>query len=135
MRTLTLDNAINMFVNKRIKGLQLDFFRENNEVLLQLFKGYDVVNWDIDYVVDYNDVVFCLHFHKAKTNNFINFERFLNSNISNLFTLIKEQGQFMYYANLSSNIGVSALENEVRGIIDIVYDLNRENFIFTLNQY
>lgn len=135
MAQLSLDSAIRTFVSSREKGLQLDLFRNNGQVLLQLFKGYDVVNWGIGFVPRGDDLVMMLHFKKHKTDNDLNYQRFLGSNIFARFQRVQVQGEEMYYSKSSTTEDAAILELEVREIIEKVYQFGTEKVTFSLKAY
>ncbi len=71
------------YIEKLLKlnepNTQLDFFRNNGQVLLQVYKQKDVLSWGLGInIVAIDGLVFELHFHKAKTNNSINKTNFIN---------------------------------------------------------
>ncbi|UOX34827.1 hypothetical protein LXD69_04785 [Flavobacterium sediminilitoris] len=135
MFNLSLNSAISIFINSQEKNLQLDFFRENQQVLLQIFKGYDVKNWKIAFESDNDDLILMIHFHKDKIDNKLNLERFKNSKWYNDFERVIMQGEVQYYLKSRTAHDSNILEIEIRELINIVYSLSFEKVAFTLNAY
>jgi len=136
MKTSTLTSYIVKFNNLNDKNLQLDFFRGNKQVVLQIFKGYDVRLWNIDFEVkDYNSYILNLHFNKGKTNNKLNYDRFMNSSYFNKFKLVKVNKIFTNYFEIGQNESIEFVENTILDIIRVIYDIDLNEVEFTLNAY
>lgn len=137
MNNISITSAIDTFLNSNEKGLQLDFFRKNGQVLLQVFKGYDVEGWDIDLVLpDEDSVVIELHFHKNKTDNKANLDQFMQSGFFNEFEKVdlKDQDNAFFSIVIHNQDG-EALEDKLHNIIAEIYSLDGEEVGFTLNAY
>ncbi|MFD0991668.1 hypothetical protein [Tenacibaculum geojense] len=123
----------NNFLTSNEKNLQLDFFRDNGQVLLQVYKQYDVNNWDLEfYSTDINSIVIEIHFHKDKTNNELNFMRFKKSELSKKFIELEKNS---YFYRLESKTSKNEFIEFIFNTINIVYEIKNKKFDFTLNAY
>lgn len=108
-------------------NLQINFFRENGLIILQVFKGNTVKNWGekLPKLKSDNQLVFCLHFNDGKTNNVYNYERFKTSKWNDLFIEVKDEGWLGYVSDSDS---VTQVHEMISNIIKDIYDL--EEFTF-----
>jgi len=128
-------SLINIFLKSKEKNIQLDFYRENGEVLLQIFKGYDVSLWEVDLEFLKNDnIVYQLLFHKDKTNNDGNLKRFEDSFMYSNFKKVDFYNQEAYFYVQSINLP-KELENKISEILNEVYDIGLDQIKLTLNAY
>ena len=137
MNNLTLENALNKLQFTLEKNVQLDFFRYNGEVLLQIFKGSDVKHWEIDLEI-LNDkcFVFQVLFHKNKTNNDLNYDRFISSNLNNEFEKIPFHGQLAFFSLVPFDLlNENQIQEKIVKLIIKLYNINTSEFYFTLNAY
>ncbi|XLS28400.1 hypothetical protein ACJD0Z_14480 [Flavobacteriaceae bacterium M23B6Z8] len=132
---MNLTTALQFFIRSDEKGLQLDFFRDDGQVLLQIYKGNEVATWNKVYVIDENELLLLLRFHKSKTDNESNFNRFMSLNTFTQFRKIKDQNQIFYYQPVSATTKIPMLQRKILDIIFDVYDLRSNQFSFTLNAY
>ena len=132
---LTITHFLQKMLTSTEKNIQLDIFRENGEVLLQIFKSDDVKNWDVDFVVTQNALVFQLLFNGGKTDNKANQKRFLEAEISEDFEKVEFYNQETYFANFPITMGIETIENIVGRTIAEVYDLELLDIHVTLNAY
>ena len=134
-RKSKLTLLIETFLKSKERNIQLDFYRKNGEVLIQLFKGYDVNLWDIDMeAIKKNDTVYQLLFHKDKTNNDENIKRFESSFLFSDFKKVEFYNQNTYFYVQSANFS-QEVENKIIEILNEVYDLGSNRIKFTLNAY
>jgi hypothetical protein len=132
---MTPDDAVEIFLGSNEANTQLDIFRENGQVMLQVYRYSDVRKWGygIDFGVD-NGYVFELLFNKSKTNNVENYARFQNSELWHEFRTFSdiEQNSFFYF--LSINAGQDRFSAFVIKVLNEVYG-NPENIDFQVNIY
>lgn len=134
-RKSKLTLLIETFLKSNEKNIQLDFYRKNGEVLIQLFKGYDVSLWDIDMEsLKKDDTVYQLLFHKDKTNNDENIKRFEGSFLFSDFKKVDFYNQNTYFYVQPTNFS-QEVENKIIEILNVVYDLGSNQIKFTLNAY
>src|SRR5699024_10234763 len=125
-------SLINIFLKSKEKNIQLDFYRENGEVLLQIFKGYDVSLWEVDLEFLKNDnIVYQLLFHKDKTNNDGNLKRFEDSFMYSNFKKVDFYNQEAYFYVQSINLP-KELENKISEILNEVYDIGLDQIYLIL---
>ena len=134
---LSFNTAVTTFLSSSERGLQLDFFRKNGEVLLQVFKGVDVKSWPIDIGIrDSNCVVFQLLFNKQKTGNSENLKRFLEEKVFRDYEKVDFHGQNAYFKYLPISFDSYHLfEEEVQRVVEKIYCLDFGEVEFTLNAY
>lgn len=134
---LSFNTAVTTFLSSSERGLQLDFFRKNGEVLLQVFKGVDVKSWPIDIGIrDSNCVVFQLLFNKQKTGNSENLKRFLEEKVFRDYEKVDFHGQNAYFKHLPISFDSYHLfEEEVQRVVEKIYCLDFGEVEFTLNAY
>ena len=131
-----LNQAIGSFIESNERNLQLDIFRKNGEVLLQMFKQSDVTKWGLDIkVADDMGFVVQLLFHKNKTGNKESYQRFLESNCFNDFKKIDFHGQNAYFMGIPSGVSLDVIEEKLHKILSRVYSFNDDSFDVTLNAY
>lgn len=130
--TKNLNELANTFLLSDEKNLQFDFFRDNGQVLFQLYKQYDVNTWDLNFESnDLNSTVIELRFHEKSTNNKLNFERFQNCSHKNKFIQVSKDSYFM---NVKSGIISTDLIQIIQELIREIFSYEGE-FHFTLNAY
>ena len=122
------------FLKENSRGIQFDFFH-NKQVILQIFKGYDVINWKFKpQNVNSNDIVFQLLFNNGKDNNKQNELKFKNSSIFTSFEYVNfyKQESYFLYLNLKDE---NKLVDYIEEIIKEVYIFDIQNVQFTLKAY
>ncbi|KYG81557.1 hypothetical protein MB14_13305 [Roseivirga ehrenbergii] len=117
------------------KNMQLDIFRDNGEVLLQIFKSEDVKNWNIEFDVTKEALIFQLLFNKNKTENSANLSRFLNSSLSKNFQRVEFYKQETYFATFPYTIGLEIIQSTINQLISEVYNLEVMTTRATLKAY
>lgn len=129
-----LNSLIKTFIESKERNLQLDFYRKNGEVLLQIFKGYDVNLWKVDIETLENDIVYQLLFHKDKTANNDNLKRFKHSALFSDFKKVDFYNQNAYFYSVP--IGFSEeIKSKIFEILELIYDLGSNQVRYTLNAY
>lgn len=129
-----LNSLIKTFIESNERNLQLDFYRKNGEVLLQIFKGYDVNLWEVDIETLENDIVYQLLFHKDKTANNDNLKRFKHSALFSDFKKVNFYNQNAYFYSVP--IGSSEeIKSKIFEILELIYDLGSNQVRYTLNAY
>lgn len=130
-----LENLISTFLRSKEKGLQLDFHKENEEVLVQLFKQKDMKNWELKFdLANPNDgYCFFIFFNKYKTKNEINLENFKNSKYFDSYIFSTSQGNDTYY-KMDDVLSASHIKKHCLNIIEEIY--NYDGLIkYRLNAY
>ena len=104
--------------------LQLDFLRKNGQVLIQLFRQSDMLDWNIDFKIkDTKGYCMVLFFNKNKENSFSRFQR-TDSFESYIYS--KSLGVDAYFKMISNNISLNSLGDECFNVIQEVYDYQDE---------
>jgi len=131
---MRLHSALLELKTSREKNVQLDLFRENGQVLLQLYKQSDVNNWGYNInLTDEKGLVLELSFNNAKQNNKYNFKRFKESIYIESFRTFPKVEQNSFFIGFSGHESVEYIVSHVLDIIKTVYEL--ENFNFSINAY
>jgi len=129
-------DLLNTFLQSNEKGIQFDIFRSNKQVLLQVYRQYDVERWQDGFsLTDSKGIIIELHFHKDKTDNEENLERFKDSDLFGRFEQLSVQGQSSYFLGVGSNTPNSEIGDCIWEIINVIYSLSDERIEFTLNAY
>jgi hypothetical protein len=124
----------NTFLKSTTRNIQFDFYHRN-QIILQIFKGYDVVNWrDKPNNVNNNQIVFQLLFNGGKDNNKLNLSNFKNSSLFNDFEYVNfyKQESYFYCVNILNEI---ELINYIEKIILSVYFFEIQKVDYTLKVY
>lgn len=123
-----------IFLKSTTKNIQFDFYH-NNQIILQIFKGYDVVNWrDKPNSIDNDQTVFQLLFNGGKENNKLNLLKFKNSLIFEDFVYVNFYKQETYFYGLKITDEIE-LVNYIEKIISSVYLFDIQKVEFTLKVY
>ncbi|MQP51404.1 MULTISPECIES: hypothetical protein [unclassified Flavobacterium] len=123
-----------IFIKSTAKNIQFDFYH-NNQIILQIFKGYDVVNWrDKPNSIDNDQTVFQLLFNGGKENNKLNLLKFKNSLIFEDFVHVNFYKQETYFYGLKITDEIE-LVNYIEKIISSVYLFDIQKVVFTLKVY
>ena len=130
-----IQQALITFLESQEKNIQLDFFRENGEVILQLFKEYDVANWGLGVEFIDNGTIAQLVFNKNKSNNFENFNRFQDSDLFDLFIHVNFHGQNAFFSDIPPETDIRNIELFISKCFHSIYDINNENISFSLDAY
>ena len=131
-----LEQLVTLFKKSKEKNLQLDFFRDNGEVLLQFFKGYDIKTWE-KFIPNINEgkVLIQILFHKDKTNNNLNYKRFLDYGYPESFVKVDFHNQNTYFKIVESDFIIKNFMFELEKILQDVYGVKIEHTKYTLNAY
>lgn len=128
-----LDFLINTFFSSKERDLQLDFFRSNGQVLLQVYKQYDVNKWDLEFnSTDKNATVLEICFHRDKTDNKENFDRFCKSDYCKDFLELEKNS---YFYRIESTTSSEKVKDFLLKLIFSIYKLEDKKIEFTLNAY
>jgi hypothetical protein len=132
---MTLNECVKLFLKSNNRNIQLDIFRINGEVLMQIFRKRDVKSWSwgIDYMDD-DGCIIDLTFNKQKTNNEQNLKRFENSDFYKFFKIKPSRIGKSFYIDIAESWNNTDLENYIFQIISVIYDMN-DRIEFTLNAY
>lgn len=132
---MRLHEGIKILIDSNSSSIQLDIFRNNGQVLMQIFKQKNVSTWNRGIeLTDSDGLIINLHFHKNKTNNFDNFKRFFDSDI---FTKFKKYPipENSYFIGINSQYLINEIHDFILEILDTVYNLEGEAMEFTVNSY
>jgi len=95
-------------------------------VLLQLFRGYDVLNWD--WVKELNNlneqsVVFVISFNEKKKGESSDIDRFFKSGFYSTYKSFSSNGhvKYLYTLTFSSLFQKLKLIKEIKKVIETVY--------------
>lgn len=113
-----LEYFVKRFVSiKNDPKAQLDIYRETGEVLFQLFKTKNVLNWSEQFdFTDEKGHVIVISFSKSKTDNGLVLIRFIGSSWFNSFVKMSEKmgdSYYFYFPGSFSEIEVSNMVNEM----------------------
>ncbi|HLS11660.1 MAG TPA: hypothetical protein VK050_05825 [Flavobacteriaceae bacterium] len=130
---------LDSFKKTKRKLMQIDIFDENENILLQIFKGSDVYLWEKEFkraVLDKEineSFIFLIQFNEVKENNLLNLCRFKESDWSSRFYKKKLYGQKFYFHILPFDDS-KIIEVKIRDILRTVYNLQKEDKLkFTLS--
>lgn len=122
------------FLKSDVRGLQFDFF-QNSQVVLQIFKGYDVINWQFKpKEVNNNEIVFQLLFNNGKDNNKQNLIKFKNSSLFKNFEYVNFYKQDSYFLCMDL-VDENKLIYYIEEIIKEVYSFDIHSVQLTLKAY
>lgn len=122
------------FLKSDVRGLQFDFF-QNSQVVLQIFKGYDVINWQFKpKEVNNNEIVFQLLFNNGKDNNKQNLIKFKNSSLFKNFEYVNFYKQDLYFLCMDL-VDENKLIYYIEEIIKEVYSFDIHSVQLTLKAY
>lgn len=126
-----LKTLLKTFINTPGGKLQLDFFRNNGEVLFQVFKQ---ANWiELYELTDYKGYIINIIFSKSKTDNKKSFMRFENSKLFSLFEKKDFYKQEAYFMGVSSQENFDDFYNLLTNLTKDVFEV--ESYYYTLNEY
>ena len=127
--------GIKAFVKSKEENVQLDIFRQNGEVLLQIYKQKDAINWNLGVELDdINGYVAELYFNKGKTNNENNFIQFQKSSLFEEFKRPKNSNE-QYYYEISSTLSKRDIENVILHILNSAYNLENEEVFIRVSKF
>lgn len=114
---------------------QLDILR-NGQVLLQVFKATDVKAWETKVDCEQDDELFiALFFHAAKLSNSENFDRFLKSELIELFQKVN-LGIDTFLLSTKIYFTNGEVLNVITKVLQSVYQLSPgEQLEFRVNSY
>ena len=132
---MRLVDASQLFLDLGENNAQMDIFRENGQILLQVYRYSDVKRWDCDIDFGIRDgYVFELLFSKSKTDNAANFARFQNTEARTSFHKFNKIEQNSFFAFLPKNVRLEKFEKFISSTLSAVYG-NLENIDFQVNVY
>jgi len=133
---MNLKSCIDTLKFTKEPGTQLDLFRENGQVIIQIYKQRDVLTWGLEiYLDDPDGLVLEILFNKAKKNNNENYARFIKSELFNHFAKINSIKEDSYFAVISSSWSTDKILNFVNEVVTYIYDLNNSEIKYSLNAY
>lgn len=127
------NDLINIFISSLEKGIQLDYLRANNQVLIQFFKSYDVKSWDAPFEIEHDSIICLLIFNQYKDENKECFNKFENHEIFKRFKAIEFYRQNVFYASLTNHKDSLCFFKEV--LLKEVFSLKEGEYFFTLKAY
>ena len=111
---MNLKSCIDTLKFTKEPGTQLDLFRENGQVIIQIYKQRDVLTWGLEiYLDDPDGLVLEVLFNKAKKNNNENYARFIKSELFKHFAKINSIKEDSYFAVISSGWSTDKILNFV----------------------
>ena len=133
---MNLTNLLEILKNNKEPNAQLDIFRDNGQVLIQIYKQRDVLTWGLDIKLeDTEGIVIEILFNKIKKNNNANYLRFINSELFTHFIKIDNVKHDTWFAVFSSKWQTEEIFNFIINLINDVYKLKNSEIKFNLNAY
>lgn len=135
-RKFGLDEALSILLKSSEKGIVLDVFF-SDQILIQIFKGYDVKNWNFPIeIISDKSLVFSLLFNESKLDNDKNIARFTKSEIYNHFQKVRVEKNIDDYLFCSPmKYSVREARTLILTIIKDVYNRELTGIEFTLKAY
>lgn len=129
-----LKHLLRIIRKSKERNIQLDFFRKNGEVILQIYKQKDVSTWSNDInLTDSQGLVLDLYFHENTINNNENFERFKNSiYFERAFKPVNPEYN-SYFIGVESSMKLNRVLLIIKDIIINIYEI--KDFEYTLKAY
>lgn len=125
---MELKEAFNTIQMVHTKNLHLNIYRQNNEVLAQLYNVSDFNSWDLGIgFPNKNGAVLELTFSLDKTSNSQNFDKFKNSKYWNDFKTSEKINEDSYFKLLSGNKIFYDSFKELNLILKSVYGSLKNN--------
>ncbi len=129
------NNLLELFINNNESNAQLDVFRDNGQVILQIYKYKDVKKWNIGIDFGLHDgYVFELLFTSSKTDNSSNKDRFNSSSRRDTFVKFDKIKEDSYFAFLPADIELNDLSRFINDILLDVYG-NQLKYVMEFNVY
>jgi len=136
MNYIKFEDAIEEFQTSFERKIQLDLFRESGEVLLQVFKGYDVLNWKFDIgEIQQTDSIFLMFFKPSRKNNENDYERLLNTEYLKDFVEVTDSDRQLFFLKVKGSESSILLHQKVEQVISDVYELPLTETNFTLRGF
>ncbi len=133
---MEITDSIQVLMNNTEQNVQLDIFRENGQVLMQVYKQKDVTKWELGVeLVDKNGFVIEITFHPNKSKNKENIKRFLESELYKKFNKYDSIEQNSYFIGIPSNWNIKNIEDIILKILSDIFNMKIKNIHFTLNAY
>ena len=133
---MEITDSIQVLMNNTEQNVQLDIFRENGQVLMQVYKQKDVTKWELGVeLVDKNGFVNEITFHPNKSKNKENIKRFLESELYKKFNKYDSIEQNSYFIGIPSNWNIKNIEDIILKILSDIFNMKIKNIHFTLNAY
>lgn len=132
---MQISNIVDSFVRIEDQNLQIDFYRGNGQVILQVFKYSDVKKWGIGIDFgNYEGVVFELTFSKSKTNNEQVYMKFINSELFSQFKKFVSIKQDSFFSFIPFDLGNFEIEKFITTLLNELYG-DETNIEIQLNSY
>lgn len=121
-----MSKSVEFFLSTKEPKIQLDILRNNRQILIQVYKQKDIINWKNTFsITDLEGFVLLIHFHKNKTNNSENFIRFKNSELYNDFVNVDFFGKDFFFLGIKSTCDLKEINSLISRIIKDIYSLNQ----------
>lgn len=132
-----MTDLVQRFTELDERNLQLDIFRENGQVLIQVFKYSDVKKWDIrpDFGSHDNGYVIEVRFANGKTNNKAHLKNFENSEIRSRYQDFQELEKGSYFSFIPTTSTALELQAFILKTIEQVYGREVGTLDVQLNAY
>ncbi|MBN2613154.1 MAG: hypothetical protein JXB00_16495 [Bacteroidales bacterium] len=136
MTEISLDNALRTILNSSEKNIQIDFFRENGQVIAQIYKQKDVKKWALGIeLVNDQGLIIELNFNNAKLNNKLNYNRFKKSKFYNQFQKFQLVKENSYFLGINDNKLTGSIIDLLHEVFLTVYQITPINYKYTVNAY
>ena len=118
-----IESAVQSFINNNSDpSLSLNFYRVNGQVLLQLFKVANILNWDEKFSLpEKSGQILVVSFHKDKTDNDVNRIRFNQSTWRSEFCAMSSKMGDSYYYHLGSSVAYEEAFNKIENMLFDIY--------------
>ncbi|MFW5700938.1 MAG: hypothetical protein ACOCWM_04535 [Cyclobacteriaceae bacterium] len=131
---MNIIQAVDIFKTEDGKNIQLDIFRSNGQVLLQVYRLSDVKEWGLIDTSNEEGYLIELTFNKSKTSNRNNKERFMFSEYKEKFHRFDKIPEDSYFYFVPKQIDSTEFSNLIMKLIKDVYD-DVEEVTFSVNEY
>ncbi|MBT33128.1 MAG: hypothetical protein CMO01_26000 [Thalassobius sp.] len=120
----------------RERNLQFDFFRNNGQVLFQVFKQSDVKKWEVKFDLDDGKgFIIIMIFNRSKIDNTSVFDIFQKNAIFKHFHKIDFYKQNTYYMNFPSSSELFELNKVINNLINEIFEIDDLGYYYTMNAY
>lgn len=121
-----MPKSVEFFLNTKELKIQLDILRNNRQLLIQVYKQKDIINWKNTFsITDLEGCVLLIHFHKSKTNNSENFIRFKSCELYNDFVSVDFFGRDFFFLGIKSTCDLKQFNFLISRILKDIYSLNQ----------
>lgn len=130
---ISLNEALRKISTSNENNIQLDFFRENGQVLAQIFRQKNVKKWGGEVLVKDDGLIMELNFNDEKLNNKTNLIRFKESKFYNLFQQSQSRLGQSYVIGINGNESVKDIVDLIHKVFFTFYQV--PDYKFTIRVY